>query len=85
MKDPKNLLRIVRRTYNKYMKDTQKQLKTTQIKYCELVTLEILINVCCHFTFLGSIKDWFQIDGTILALHRLGNRRGDDERDLEAF
>jgi hypothetical protein len=33
----------------------------------------------------GSIKDWFQIDGTILALHRLGNRRGDDERDLEAF
>jgi hypothetical protein len=32
MKDPKNLLRIVRRTYNKYTKYTQKQLKATQIK-----------------------------------------------------
>jgi hypothetical protein len=32
MKDPKNLLRIIRGTYNKYMKYTQKQLKTTQIK-----------------------------------------------------
>ena len=31
-KDPKILLRIVRRTYNKYTKYTQKQLKTTQIK-----------------------------------------------------
>jgi hypothetical protein len=29
---PENLLRIVRRTYNKYTKYTQKQLKTTQIK-----------------------------------------------------
>jgi len=38
-----------------------------------------------NWIMTGSIKDWFQIDGTILALHRLGNRRGDDERDLEAF
>jgi hypothetical protein len=32
MKDPKNLLRIVRGTYNKYMKYTLKKLKATQIK-----------------------------------------------------
>jgi len=32
-KRPENLLRIVRRTYNKYAKYTQKQLKATQIKY----------------------------------------------------
>jgi len=25
------------------------------VRHCELVTLEILINVCCHFTFLGSV------------------------------
>jgi hypothetical protein len=31
MKDPKNLLKIIRRTYNKYTKYTQKQLKATQI------------------------------------------------------
>jgi hypothetical protein len=32
MKDPKILLRIVRRTYNKYTEYTKKQLKITQIK-----------------------------------------------------
>ena len=34
---------------------------------------------------VGVFAFWFHIDGTLLALHRLGNTRGDDERDLEAF
>jgi hypothetical protein len=46
MKDPKNLLRIVRRTYNKYIKYTQKQLKTTQIKYSNALKKTTLSLLC---------------------------------------